>query len=60
MVYTPNTALTKGQTIEFKHVFTHPFADEHTMDMAGVEEFLRNQQKRKKTDLKKRFKIYYF
>ncbi|RXJ60571.1 DUF4198 domain-containing protein [Candidatus Marinarcus aquaticus] len=39
MVYTPNTALPKGETIEFKHVFTHPFADEHTMDMAGVEEF---------------------
>ncbi|WP_321311167.1 DUF4198 domain-containing protein [Halarcobacter sp.] len=39
MVYTPNTALEKGKTIEFKHVFTHPFADEHTMDMAGVEEF---------------------
>ena len=39
MMYTPNTALTKGKTIEFKHVFTHPFADEHTMDMAGVEEF---------------------
>lgn len=39
MLYTPNTALEKGKTIELKHVFTHPFADEHTMDMAGVEEF---------------------
>lgn len=48
MIYTPNTALTKGKTIELRHVFTHPFADEHTMDMgkqhdskkfAPVEEF---------------------
>jgi len=51
MVYTPNTALTKGKTIEFKHVFTHPFADEHTMDMAGVEEFY-VINKGKKKDLK--------
>ena len=51
MVYTPNTALEKGKTIEFKHVFTHPFADEHTMDMAGVEEFY-VIQKGKKTNLK--------
>ena len=55
MVYTPNTALTKGKTIEFKHVFTHPFADEHTMDMAGVEEFY-VINKKKKTDLKKTLK----
>ncbi|XOB60921.1 DUF4198 domain-containing protein [Campylobacterota bacterium DY0563] len=51
MVYTPNTALEKGKTIEFKHVFTHPFADEHTMDMAGVEEFY-VINKEKKKDLK--------
>ena len=51
MVYTPNTALEKGKTIEFKHVFTHPFADEHTMDMAGVEEFY-VINKGKKKDLK--------
>lgn len=55
MVYTPNTALIKGKTIEFKHVFTHPFADEHTMDMAGVEEFY-VINKEKKTDLKKSLK----
>lgn len=55
MVYTPNTALTKGGTIEFKHVFTHPFADEHTMDMAGVEEFY-VINKEKKKDLKSSLK----
>ncbi len=52
MMYTPNTALTKGQTIEMKHVFTHPFTDEHTMDMSGVEEFY-VINKGKKKDLKK-------
>ncbi len=55
MVYTPNTALEKGKTIEFKHVFTHPFADEHTMDMAGVEEFY-VINKEKKKDLKNTLK----
>lgn len=39
MLYTPESALEKGSTIELRHVFTHPFADEHTMDMAGVESF---------------------
>jgi cobalt/nickel transport protein len=56
MVYTPNTALTKGGTIEFKHVFTHPFADEHTMDMAGVEEFYSITEKKGKQDLKNSLK----
>lgn len=60
MMYTPNTALEKGATIELRHVFTHPFADEHTMDMgkqhdskelAPVEEFY-VVNKKKKTDLK--------
>lgn len=50
MLYTPETALEKGKKIELKHVFTHPFADEHTMDMAGVEEFY-VINKEKKTDL---------
>ena len=68
MVYTPNTALTKGKTIEFKHVFTHPFADEHTMDMgkqhdtktlAPVEEFY-VINKTKKTDLKSTLKSISF
>ncbi|AXH10215.1 nickel transporter [Malaciobacter halophilus] len=52
MLYTDNMALPKGKTVEFKHVFTHPFADEHTMDMAGVEEFY-VINKGKKKDLKK-------
>lgn len=60
MLYTPDTALTKGKTIELRHVFTHPFADEHTMDMgkqhdsktfAPVEEFY-VINKGKKKDLK--------
>ena len=60
MVYTPNTALKKGKTIEFRHVFTHPFADEHTMNMgkqhdskdyAPIEEFY-VINKGKKKDLK--------
>ncbi len=56
MVYTPNLALEKGKTIEFKHVFTHPFADEHTMDMAGVEEFYVVTEKKGKKDLKSTLK----
>ncbi|MFA7083868.1 MAG: DUF4198 domain-containing protein [Arcobacteraceae bacterium] len=59
MVYTPQTALTKGQTIEFKHIFTHPFSDEHTMDMAGVEEFF-VINKEEKTDLKDTLKSITF
>jgi len=59
MLYTPNTALVKGQTIEQKHIFTHPFADEHTMDMAGVEEFY-VINKEKKTDLKPTLKSITF
>ncbi len=60
MLYTPNTALTKGGTIELLHAFTHPFEDNHTMDMgkqhdskdfAEVQEFYAIQ-KGKKTDLK--------
>ena len=51
MNYTPSTALEKGKTIELRQVFTHPFADEHTMDMAGVEEFY-VLNKNKKKDLK--------
>ncbi len=51
MVYTPNTALKKAKTIEFRHIFTHPFSDEHTMDMVGVEEFY-VINKDKKKDLK--------
>jgi cobalt/nickel transport protein len=52
MNYTANTALEKPQSIEVLQVFNHPFADEHTMDMAGVEEFY-VLNKGKKSDLKK-------
>ncbi len=64
MLYTPNLALEKGKTIELRHVFTHPFADEHTMDMgkqhdskefAKVEEFYVINKKKKK-DLKNTLK----
>ena len=64
MLYTPNMALKKGEKIELRHVFTHPFADEHTMDMgkqhdskdfAPVEEFY-VINKGKKTDLKSSLK----
>jgi len=53
--YTPNMALDKPQDIEMIQVFTHPFADEHTMDMAGVEEFY-VINRGKKTDLKESMK----
>jgi cobalt/nickel transport protein len=64
MLYTPESALDKGETIQLRHVFTHPFADEHTMDMgkqhdsdtlAPVEEFF-VVNKEKKTDLKSTLK----
>lgn len=59
MLYTPESALTKAATIDIRHLFTHPFADEHTMDMGaqhdskelkGVEQFY-VINKGKKTDL---------
>ncbi|MCV6608060.1 MAG: DUF4198 domain-containing protein [Campylobacterales bacterium] len=56
LVYTPNTALTRGKNIQLKIVFTHPFADEHTMDMAGVEEFYSITKKKGKVDLRKSLK----
>jgi cobalt/nickel transport protein len=40
MLYTPESALTGPSTIELRHVFNHPFADEHTMDIAGIESFV--------------------
>jgi cobalt/nickel transport protein len=33
MLYTPESALNKGQTIDLRLAFNHPFADEHTMEM---------------------------
>jgi len=62
--HTPNFALTKGKSIELRQVFTHPFADEHTMDMGkqhdskkfkAVEEFY-VINKDKKKDLKSTLK----
>lgn len=63
VVYTPQSALEKGKNIPLKLVFTHPFADEHTMDMglqsdktkADVEAFY-VIHKEKKTDLKDKLK----
>ncbi|ACZ12567.1 DUF4198 domain-containing protein [Sulfurospirillum deleyianum] len=64
MLYTPNMALEKGGKIELRHVFTHPFADEHTMDMgkqhdsdalAPVVDFFAIN-KEQKTDLKSTLK----
>lgn len=39
MVYTPESALEKGQEIPLKLVFTHPFEAGHTMDMGKPAEF---------------------
>ncbi|RAX51704.1 nickel transporter [Helicobacter sp. 16-1353] len=63
MIYTPESALNKGAEIPLKLIFTHPFADEHTMDMglqadksrAGIVDFY-VIQKGKKTDLVKTLK----
>ncbi|MCI6989513.1 MAG: DUF4198 domain-containing protein [Campylobacter sp.] len=59
MLYTPNSALEKGGNVPLRLVFTHPFADEHTMDMGlqadgsikEIKEFYAIH-KEKKTDLK--------
>lgn len=51
LIYTPESALEKGEELTLKLVFTHPFGAGHTMDMAGVEEFYM-VNKGKKTDLK--------
>ncbi len=37
MLYTPESALEKGTSIPIHLIFTHPFSDEHTMDM-GLQE----------------------
>lgn len=39
MLYTPDSALNQGANIPLKAVFSHPFADEHTMEMATPEAF---------------------
>lgn len=68
MLYTPNTALDKGQTIQLRHVFTHPFEDKYTLDMGkqhDTKEFLEVEEfyainKKKKTDLKTTLKAIQF
>ncbi|MCF4115188.1 MULTISPECIES: DUF4198 domain-containing protein [Dethiosulfovibrio] len=55
MVYTPESALTKPETLNLKLVFTHPFEAGHTMDMDGVDSFVM-LHKGKKTDLTKSVK----
>ncbi len=64
LLYTPESALERGQTIELRHVFTHPFEDEHTMDMgkqhdskklSAVEDFF-VVHRGEKTDLRKSLK----
>ncbi|PIE71313.1 MAG: nickel transporter [Deltaproteobacteria bacterium] len=50
MVYTPESALEKAETIDMKLVFTHPFEAGHTMDMGTPEAFF-VVRKGKKKDL---------
>ena len=50
MIYTPEAALEKAQTIDLKLVFTHPFEAGHTMDMGKPEQFF-VVRKGKKEDL---------
>lgn len=61
MLYTPESALNTGQKIDLRLTFTHPFADEHTMEMglqhdtktpAAVEEFYVINKDKKKDLLK--------
>jgi len=60
MLYTPEIALEKGETLDFKIVWTHPFADEHTMEMTTPVAFYvlsqRGEGNVKKTDLKGKLK----
>ncbi len=60
MLYTPEIALEKGGQLNFKIVWTHPFADEHTMEMTTPAAFYvlsqRGEGKVKKKDLKDKLK----
>ena len=54
MVYTPEIALEKGETLDIKLVFTHPFSAGHTMDMGKPEQFYMiysKEDQSQKTDL---------
>ena len=50
MVYTPESALEKAESIDLELVFTHPFEAGHTMDMGTPEQFF-VVRKGKKKDL---------
>lgn len=60
MLYTPQTALEKGQNIQVRQVFTHPFEDKYTLSMGkqhDTKEFKEVEEfyvinKKKKTNLK--------
>ena len=51
MIYTPDVVLEKPAELPFKLVFTHPFANGHTMDMGEPVDFF-YVHKGKRTDLK--------
>ncbi len=55
MIYTPESALEKPQSIVLKLVFTHPFEAGHTMDMGVPEQFFVVRKGQKK-DLRDRLK----
>lgn len=50
MIYAPEAAVEKPTDVTFKLVFTHPFANGHTMDMGTPEAFF-VQHRGKRTDL---------
>lgn len=56
MVYLPESALNNPAKEKLSLVFTHPFADEHTMDMGKPSEFYVVNPKGKKEDLVKKLK----
>jgi cobalt/nickel transport protein len=53
MVYTPDSALTRGGSLDFRVVFTHPFEAGHTMDMSGIDQLFVLHKGKKKDLLKK-------
>lgn len=48
MIYTPESALEKAQSVDLKLVFTHPFEAGHTMDMGQPEQFFVVRKEKKK------------
>lgn len=55
MIYTPEVTLEEPSQLNFKLIFTHPFANGHTMDMGAPEAFFAIH-KGKRIDLKDRLK----